>query len=80
MSGPLLDRIDLQLEVTPVPFQNLSSTSRTESSREIRKRVIQARQVQARRYKEIKGIYCNAQMSSRLLEQTCALGTSSCQL
>jgi magnesium chelatase family protein len=80
ISGPLLDRIDLQIEVTPVPFQNLSSSSRTESSQEIRKRVIQARQVQARRFSEIKGMYCNAQMSSRLLEQTCSLGSPSRQL
>nr|MCU0386112.1 YifB family Mg chelatase-like AAA ATPase [Flavihumibacter sp.] len=80
ISGPLLDRIDLQLEVTPVPFQNLSSSSRSESSREIRNRVIQARQVQARRFNEIKGIYCNAQMNSRQLEQNCSLGSSSRQL
>lgn len=80
ISGPLLDRIDLQIEVTPVPFQNLNSSTLAESSGEIRTRVIRARQIQANRYRENSGIYCNAQMSSRQLEQNCSLGSSSRQL
>ncbi|RGM49922.1 MULTISPECIES: YifB family Mg chelatase-like AAA ATPase [Bacteroides] len=67
ISGPLLDRIDLQIEVIPVPFEKMSDTRPSESSESIRKRVIHARQVQAERYADIPGVYCNAQMNSKLL-------------
>ena len=67
ISGPLLDRIDLQIEVTPVNFDDISSQAPAESSAEIRKRVIRARDIQSLRYKGIKGVHCNAQMTSRLL-------------
>ena len=67
ISGPLLDRIDIQIEVVPVPFEKISEASPAESSAAIRQRVIRARAIQAARYAAYKGIYCNAQMSSRLL-------------
>lgn len=67
ISGPLLDRIDLQIEVIPVPFEKMSDTRASESSSIIRTRVIQARQLQEKRYSEYPGIYSNAQMNSKLL-------------
>jgi len=67
ISGPLLDRIDLHIEVIPVPFNKLSESPPAESSKEIRKRVIKARQIQAERFKNTKGIFCNAQMTSKLM-------------
>lgn len=67
ISGPLLDRIDLQIEVIPVPFEKMSDTRASESSSTIRARVIQARQLQEKRYSEYPGIYSNAQMNSKLL-------------
>ena len=69
ISGPLLDRIDLQIEVTPVPFEKMSDANPGESSATIRERVIRARQVQQQRYAGLTGIYCNAQMTSQLLVQ-----------
>ncbi|HEX4957477.1 MAG TPA: YifB family Mg chelatase-like AAA ATPase [Lacibacter sp.] len=73
ISGPLLDRIDLHVEVTPVPFSDLSKKENSESSSEIRERVIRAREIQAERYKAMEGIYANAQMSSKLLKEICAI-------
>ena len=67
ISGPLLDRIDLQIEVTPVPFEKMSDVRPGEPSAVIRERVVRARQVQQQRYAQIPGVYCNAQMTSRLL-------------
>lgn len=67
ISGPLLDRIDLQIEVIPVPFEKMSDARPAESSADIRQRVIRARHIQTERYREIPGVYCNAQMSSKLL-------------
>ena len=67
ISGPLLDRIDLQIEVIPVPFEKMSDARPAESSADIRERVIRARHIQTERYREIPGVYCNAQMSSKLL-------------
>lgn len=73
ISGPLLDRIDLHVEVTPVPFSELSKASSSESSAAIRERVILARDIQSERYKEIEGIYANAQMNSKLLKEICVI-------
>jgi magnesium chelatase family protein len=73
ISGPLLDRIDLHVEVTPVAFSELSSVRSQEKSCDIRKRVIQAREMQAKRYKDHPGIYCNAQMTSKLLKEICVI-------
>lgn len=69
ISGPLLDRIDIQVEVTPVPLQDLASVPSGETSAQIRQRVIQARDIQTQRFREEKGIHCNAQMSARLIEK-----------
>ncbi len=80
VSGPLLDRIDLHVEVTPVPFSELSSKNLSENSALIRERVIRARELQAERYKDQTGIYCNAQMSSRLLKEICRIDTIGQQL
>jgi magnesium chelatase family protein len=67
ISGPLLDRIDLHVEVPVVPFSQLSQMRSGESSSAIRERVIKARQIQQHRYKDYKGIYCNAQMTERMI-------------
>ncbi len=67
ISGPLLDRIDLQVEIFPVPFDELSSTRKGEGSAEIRERVIKARRVQEERFRQEKGVFCNAQMNTRQL-------------
>jgi magnesium chelatase family protein len=73
VSGPLLDRIDLHVEVTPVSFNELSATRKQEDSAAIRERVILARERQAARYGDTEGIYCNAQMSSKQLKEVCAI-------
>jgi magnesium chelatase family protein len=73
ISGPLLDRIDLHVEVTPVAFSELSSTKTYESSDAVRTRVIQARDIQAKRFEEHPGIYANAQMGSKLLKEICII-------
>ena len=69
ISGPLLDRIDIQIEIVPVPFEKISESAPGESSASIRERVIKARKVQEERYKDTPGIYCNAQMTSSLLHK-----------
>ena len=69
ISGPLLDRIDIQIEIAPLSFDELSRTQPGESSAAIRKRVIAARQIQEERYREHPGIHCNAQMTSALMRQ-----------
>ena len=69
ISGPLLDRIDIHCEVTVVPFKELSQMQPGEPSSAIRERVIAARQIQERRYKDYKGVFCNAQMSERMIHQ-----------
>ena len=76
ISGPLLDRIDLHVEVTPVAFNELSASKPQETSGHIRHRVIRAREIQAARYKDDQGIYCNAQMSSRMLKNICVINTA----
>jgi magnesium chelatase family protein len=73
ISGPLLDRIDIHIEVTPVPFEKLTEERVTESSNEVRKRVIDAREIQTERFKELDNIHYNAQMSSKILKQYCVL-------
>ena len=69
ISGPLLDRIDIQIEIVPVPFDKISDQRRGEPSAAIRERVVRARQIQERRYAEIPNVHCNAQMNSRLLSE-----------
>lgn len=80
ISGPLLDRIDLHVEVTPVAFSELSAQRQQENSASIRERVIRAREIQAGRYKEGGGVYCNAQMSSKMLKEICVIDGASQQL
>jgi magnesium chelatase family protein len=78
ISGPLLDRIDLHVEVTPVSFTDLSNiqTSTQEKSESIRERVLKARAIQGERYKEQEGVYANAQISSKQLQEICILNTA----
>jgi magnesium chelatase family protein len=73
ISGPLLDRIDIQCEIMPVPFEKLSSIEVGESSATIRERVVKARSIQAARYKDEPEIHCNAQITSRLMREHCKL-------
>ena len=68
ISGPLLDRIDIQVEIVPVPFEKLADAAPGESSAAIRERVVKARKIQQERFAK-EGIYCNAQMESRHLRQ-----------
>ncbi len=67
ISGPLLDRIDLQVEILPVPFEQLASASAGESSAEIRQRVVMARAIQTERFRDLPQIHCNAQMGPKQL-------------
>ena len=69
ISGPLMDRIDLQVEVESVPFEDIAKAPKGESSATIRERVLKARQIQSERYKGVKGIHCNAQMTTSLLQK-----------
>ena len=69
ISGPMMDRFDLHIEVASVPFQQLSQMKPGEPSASIRERVIKARQIQEKRYNAYKGIYCNAQMTERMLHE-----------
>ena len=69
ISGPLLDRFDLQIEIVPVPFEKMAEQQTSESSAVIRERVIKARKIQEQRFANHPGIYCNAQMESKLLHQ-----------
>ena len=80
ISGPLLDRIDLHVEVTPVSFEELSSKEKGESSADIRERVMTARELQGSRYKENEGVHANAQMSTKQLQVFCKLNPESQQL
>lgn len=80
ISGPLLDRIDIHIEVTPVPFEKLSDTRKAESSSEIRARVTRARTIQTERFQEYTHIHYNAQLSSKLIRMYCVLDEVSLQL
>jgi magnesium chelatase family protein len=73
ISGPLLDRIDLHVEVTPVSFNELSNKDKGETSDSIRKRVITARRIQEVRFKDKKGVHANAQISSKTLKEICEI-------
>jgi magnesium chelatase family protein len=80
ISGPLLDRIDIHIEVTPVPFEKLSDDRKAESSVEIRKRVTAAREIQCERFKDLEKVHYNAQMSSKQIREFCKLDENSKQL
>jgi magnesium chelatase family protein len=73
ISGPLLDRIDLHVEVTPVSFNELSSDKRTDDSNSIRERVLRAREIQAERFNGKENLYCNAQMESQMVQEICII-------
>ena len=73
ISGPLLDRIDMHIEVIPVELEKIASRTESEPSTLIRKRVVEARKIQNLRFKKYPGIYCNAQMTSPLLKEYCLL-------
>ena len=74
ISGPLLDRIDLHVEVVPVNLEELTNYNpSTEQSTDIAARVVRARDIQEERFKDVKGVYCNAQMPSRLVREVCKL-------
>ncbi len=80
ISGPLLDRIDIHVEVTPVPFGELSKERLSERSETVRSRVIKARQLQEQRFSDSENIYCNSQMSARQLRTICKLSNECNQL
>ena len=73
ISGPLLDRIDLHIEVNKVSYDELSGKAKGESSDDIRDRVVEARQIQTNRFFGINGVYSNAQMNTRQVRKVCAL-------
>ena len=73
VSGPLMDRIDLHIEVTPLSHSALAEKKLGEPSEAIRQRVIAARKIQEERYKDYKGIHCNAQMTTKLFRQYCEI-------
>lgn len=80
ISGPLLDRIDIHVEVTPVQFNELTSERKSENSELIRERVMKARDTQEERFKNKEGIYCNAQMSTNQLKEICEINDAGKQL
>jgi len=73
ISGPLLDRIDIHVEVVPVPFNQLSEMKNSDDSETIRERVFNARNIQGKRFDEHVNIHCNAQMSSKMLRKFCVV-------
>ncbi len=80
VSGPLLDRIDLHIEVTPVSFEELNRRADGEASAAVRARVVKARDVQSERFAGVPGVYCNAQMGSQLVRRYCKLDEAGQQL
>ncbi|NCP91213.1 MAG: YifB family Mg chelatase-like AAA ATPase, partial [Flavobacteriales bacterium] len=80
ISGPLLDRIDIHIEVTPVPFEKLSEDRKSETSVEIRKRVTKARDIQTERFKDSEVVHYNAQMNTKQIRKYCVLDDASKQL
>jgi len=77
VSGPLLDRIDIHIEVVPVPFKQLAELRPSESSEAIRRRVIEGARIQSERFAGVKGVYANSQMNSSMLRKHCPLGPDS---
>jgi magnesium chelatase family protein len=73
ISGPLLDRIDIHIEVVPVPFKELTNLKSSETSLQIRNRVIDARKIQEDRFKDTAEVHSNAQMSSKMIRQYCVV-------
>lgn len=80
VSGPLMDRIDLHVEVSPVPYEKLADRREGEPSEIIRQRVVIARKIQEERYKGVQGIHCNAQLTPKLVKQHCQIDTAGQEL
>jgi magnesium chelatase family protein len=80
ISGPLLDRIDIHINVQSVKYKELSSKTSGEPSADIRKRVVKAREIQLKRFAEKKNIYCNAHMQSKEIREYCKIDSSSEEL
>lgn len=80
ISGPLMDRIDIHIEIVPVPFRDLTELREAEPSPLIRERVIKARQYQTERFENLPGIYSNSQMGSKLIREHCRLDESSAKI
>ncbi len=80
ISGPLLDRIDIHIEIVPVSFEKLSELKESEPSEVVRERVIKAREIQAERFKDVDGVYSNAQMSSKMLRKYAKLDKEGSEL
>jgi magnesium chelatase family protein len=76
ISGPLLDRIDMHIEVVPVPFEKLSDRKNAENSARVRERVASARELQKHRFRNFESIHCNAQMTSKMLREHCITDNS----
>lgn len=76
ISGPLLDRIDIHVEVVPVSYDQLAEVKPAESSSKIRERVISARETQSKRFENSETIFCNAQMSSKQIREFCEIDTA----
>ncbi|TAE48597.1 MAG: ATP-binding protein, partial [Cytophagales bacterium] len=76
ISGPLLDRIDLHVQVTPVSFDEMTANRKNETSQEIRERVIKAREIQTERFKGYEGVYSNAMMPSSLVKEVCVINSA----
>jgi magnesium chelatase family protein len=80
VSGPLLDRIDLHVEVVPVSFDEMTAQRKSETSDEIRERVVRAREMQSIRFKDQENIYCNAMMPSNMVKQICVINDAGVKL
>jgi len=73
ISGPLLDRIDLHVEVVPVSFDEMTANRKSETSEQIRERVVKAREIQANRFAQDESVYCNAMMASNKVKEICSI-------
>lgn len=80
ISGPLLDRIDIHIEVTPVSYNELAAERSSEKSKNVRERVMKSRSIQEERYSKNEGVHCNAQMSSKQLKEICKIDEAGNQL
>ncbi|MDX1617328.1 MAG: YifB family Mg chelatase-like AAA ATPase [Balneolaceae bacterium] len=80
ISGPMLDRIDLHIEVQKVSYEELASKAKGETSKQIRQRVVEAREVQNQRFLGMEGVYCNAQMNTKTVRKVCRLDDTSSQM
>ncbi len=76
ISGPLMDRIDLHIEVNPVPFEELRSRESGENSEQIRNRVVRSREIQTERYRNEEGVHSNAQLTPKLMKKYCEIDTA----